>query len=141
VPHGPGRGLRRFLGPSSRIRNARQDTPQRRRRRSKFGAAGEEDDVVEHVVLFRWKAGAAPEAIAHVIEGLRGLRNEIPGIVDLSCGENFSERSEGFHCGLVVRFADRAALDAYGPHPAHQAVVQERLLPIRDAVVVVDYEL
>ena len=96
--------------------------------------------MVEHVVLFRWTEDAAPDAIRRAIEGLRNLKDIIPEIVDLTCGENFSERAQGFHCGLVVRFADRAGLDAYGPHPAHRQVVEELITPIRDGVLAVDYE-
>lgn len=94
-----------------------------------------------HIVLFKWKPDATPEAIIQVVEGLRGLKDKIPGIVDLSCGENFSDRSQGFTHGLVVRFADRAALEAYGPSEAHQHVVQNFIAPIRVDVLAVDYEV
>jgi hypothetical protein len=97
--------------------------------------------VIEHVVLFRWKADAAPEAISAVIEGLRGLKGQVPGVVDLSCGENFSDRAQGFQCGLVVRLEDKTALDTYMAHPLHRAVVEERINPIRDSVLAVDYEI
>lgn len=96
---------------------------------------------IEHVVLFKWREDAAPEAIAAAMEGLRGLKARIPGILALSCGENFSERAQGFQCGLVVRFVDRAALETYGPHPAHQQVVQELINPIRADIIAVDYEV
>jgi hypothetical protein len=97
--------------------------------------------MVEHVVLFKWKEDAAPEAVQAVIRGLKALNDKIPGIMDLSCGENFSARSQGFHCGLVVRFINRAALDVYGPHPAHQEVVQNLIAPIRADILAVDYEI
>ena len=48
---------------------------------------------------------------------LRGLKGKIAGIVDLSCGPNFSDLANCYTHGLVVRFTDRAALEAYGPHP------------------------
>ncbi len=97
--------------------------------------------MVEHVVLIKWKEGADPHAISAALEGLKRLRHQIPGIVDLSCGENFCIRSQGFQCGLVVRFQDRAALEAYGPHPAHQDVVLNLLTPIREDLIAVDYEI
>ena len=97
--------------------------------------------MVEHIVLFKWKTEATPEAIAQAVAGLRALKDQIPGIVDLSCGENFSERSQGFVTGLVVRFTDKGALEVYGPHPAHQHVVQNYINPIRADVIAVDYEL
>jgi len=94
-----------------------------------------------HVVLFRWTDEATPQAVDHAVQGLRDLRDKIPGIVDISCGANFTDRNKGFtHC-LVVRFTDRAALDVYGPHPAHQHIVQNYISPIRADVLAVDYEI
>lgn len=96
---------------------------------------------VVHIVLFKWNEEASPDAIAAAIRGLKALKDQIDGIVDLTVGENFSARAQGYQCGLVVRFTDRAALDAYGPHPAHQDVVLNLLTPIRTDVIAVDYEI
>jgi hypothetical protein len=96
--------------------------------------------MVEHIVLFRWKEEAGQEAIDRVMAELRGLKGKIAGIMDLSCGENFSERAKGYTHGLVVRFTDRAALEAYSPHPEHQRVVQTFISPIRADVLSFDYE-
>ena len=96
--------------------------------------------MVEHLVLFRWKEGADSAAIESALEGLRALEDAIPGILELTCGHNFSDRAKGFDAGLYVRFENRAALDAYGPHPAHQRVVQELLAPIREDVIALDFE-
>ena len=100
-----------------------------------------ENTGIVHIVLFRWNEDASAEAIAAAVEGLRGLKETVPGILELSCGENFSERGRGYTHGLVVRFADRAALEVYGPHPNHQHVVQNFISPICAEVVVVDYEV
>ncbi len=97
--------------------------------------------MIEHIVLFQWTKEARPEAIESVVTELRKLKIKIPGIVDLSCGANFSDRSKGYTHGLVVRFKDRAALDAYGPHPEHQRVVQNFINPIRADVLALDYEI
>jgi len=97
--------------------------------------------MIEHIVLFRWTDTATQEAKDKVMTELRKLKNKIPGIVDLSCGANFCDRAKGYEHGLVVRFNDRAALQAYGPHPDHQRVVQELITPIRADVLALDYEL
>jgi hypothetical protein len=97
--------------------------------------------VVEHIVLFKWNAEATTEQITAAIAGLRGLKDQVPNILDLSVGENFSDRAQGFTHGLVVRFPDKAALDVYGPHPAHQHVVQTFINPIRESVLALDYEI
>jgi len=96
--------------------------------------------MIEHIVLFRWAEGASREAIDSVGTELRKLKDKIPGIVDLSYGANFCDRSKGYTHGLVVRFRDRAALEAYGPHPEHQRVVQKFISPIRGDILAVDYE-
>lgn len=97
--------------------------------------------MVEHIVLFRWKPGTAPEAVDRVMQELQGLKLKISGILELTCGANFSDRAQGFTHGLVVRLADRAALDSYGPHPDHQRVVQQFIAPIRDTTLAMDYEI
>lgn len=97
--------------------------------------------MIEHIVLFKWQPDASPEAIASVMAALKGLKDKIPEIIDLSCGENFSERGQGFQHGLVVRFADRVALKSYQVHPAHQEVVQKLIKPILTDILAVDYEI
>ncbi len=97
--------------------------------------------MIEHIVLFQWAKEASPVAIETVMTELRKLKGKIPGVVDLSCGANFSDRSKGYTHGLVVRFKDRAALEAYGPHPEHQRVVQNFINPIRADVLALDYEI
>jgi hypothetical protein len=97
--------------------------------------------MIEHIVLFKWKLDASAEAVTAVIENLKALKNQIPGIVDLSCGKNFSERGKGFEHALVVRFEDREALESYGPHPLHQEVVQNLVKPILDDIIAIDYEI
>jgi hypothetical protein len=54
---------------------------------------------------------------------------------------NFSDRAKGYKHGLVGRFADRSALEAYTPHPEHQRVVQNFISPIRADILALDYEL
>jgi hypothetical protein len=97
--------------------------------------------MIEHIVLFKVKVGTSPESVAAMVAGLRGLRSVVPGIVDLSVGANFSDRSKGFTHGLVVRFQDRAALDGYIPHPAHREVVEKLIRPITEEVLAADYEI
>jgi hypothetical protein len=98
-------------------------------------------NMIEHIVLFRWTNEATPEAINTVLSELRKLKGKIPGIVDLSCGANFSDRAKDYTHGLVVRFTDRSALEAYAPHPEHQRVVQNHIAPIRAEILALDYEL
>ena len=58
-----------------------------------------------------------------------------------SAGANFSARAQGYTHGFVVRFRDRAALEAYLPHPAHTAAVEQFVKPISEGVLALDYDL
>lgn len=97
--------------------------------------------MIEHIVLFRWKPEATKEQVARGMEGLRGLKDSIPGITDLACGADFSGRAQGYTHALVIRFSDRASFDAYGPHPAHRAVIETYLKPILEGVIDFDFEV
>ena len=97
--------------------------------------------MVEHVVLFKTSASATAEQRERMIAELGALKDKIPGIVDLSVGTNFSDRNQGYDIGLVVRFVDRAALEVYLPHPAHRGCVDQFVAPIKEDVIVVDYEI
>ena len=96
--------------------------------------------VVRHVVLFKFKDGAPPEAVRAIEEKFRGLKSRIPDILDFEWGTNVSPEKldQGFtHC-FFVTFPDAKARDAYLPHPAHQEFV-EVLKPHLDKALVVDY--
>ncbi len=52
--------------------------------------------MIEHIVLFRWKPEATPEQVAETMEGLRGRKDRISGILSLTCGADFSGRAQGY---------------------------------------------
>ena len=96
--------------------------------------------MVEHLVILKFKEDATQEQLDDFLEDVRELRTKIDGVVDLTAGPNFTDRSQGFTHGVCVRFADRSALERYLPHPAHVEVVEKRIKPIVDDLIVVDYE-
>ncbi len=101
----------------------------------------DEDLVLRHVVLFKFKEGTTDEQVSEVVEAFRALPEKIDAIQDFEYGTDVSveNRAAGFtHC-FFVTFADAAGRDAYLPHPAHKAfgaLVGPRL----DKVLVVDYQ-
>lgn len=96
--------------------------------------------MIKHIILLRWKPEAADEQVAAGMDGLRGLRDRVPGIVALTCGMDFSGNAQGYTHALVARFADRAALDAYNLHPAHRTIIETQLKPILGGILVFDFE-
>ncbi|WP_102346296.1 Dabb family protein [Bacillus sp. Marseille-P3661] len=97
--------------------------------------------MVEHIVLIKFSQQATNEQKEELIHRSLLLKNIIPGIVDIQQGINFSNRNKGYEVGLTVRFKDRAALENYGPHPAHQEIVSYlREIGLEDTIVV-DFDI
>ena len=95
--------------------------------------------MVDHLVLFTVKGDARAEDVEDLLASLRGLKKGVPDVVDLSVGENFSERSQGYTHGLFVRFQSVDDLRSYISHPEHRSVV-EKLDVLTTGRLVVDYE-
>ncbi|ABG50118.1 Stress responsive alpha-beta barrel [Trichodesmium erythraeum IMS101] len=97
--------------------------------------------MIVHIVLFKWNSDTSTETIASVMSALRGMKGKVPEIIDLSCGDNFSELSQGFQNGLVVQVKDKAALDAYAKNSIHQQIIQTLIKPILADKITIDYEV
>lgn len=95
--------------------------------------------MVDHLVLFTVKDDAPAEDVDDLLSSIRELENSIPNVLDLSVGENFSERARGYTHGLFVRLETRDDLQAYLEHPEHRAVV-EKLDAVSTGRLVVDYD-
>jgi hypothetical protein len=95
--------------------------------------------MVEHLVWFKMKDGATPADREELCANLRALKQDIPEIHSIACGEDFSGRSRGFEVGLLVRFKDRRGLEIYQPHPAHLAFI-ERCKHLWSEVQALDFE-
>ncbi|HEX5499332.1 MAG TPA: Dabb family protein [Thermomicrobiales bacterium] len=83
--------------------------------------------MIDHIVLLRPRAEATEAQIDALREGIFGLRDRIPGILDIAWGANVSveQLDQGYLLGFIVRFADASARDDYLPHPAHVAIVPQ----------------
>ena len=92
-----------------------------------------------HMFAFRWKPGVTQEQKRRVITGIRGLQGQIPGLLETAVGANISPRGQGYELGGVMKFADKASLDGYGGHPAHEKLLSW-LMPLIEPIEV-DFEL
>lgn len=103
-------------------------------------AEAKPDQVLRHVVFFKFKESATPEQITAVEEAFAALPAKIDAIKDFEWGTNVSvePHSKGFtHCFLVT-FAGEEGRAEYLPHPAHKAF-GEVVGPVLEDVCVVDY--
>ncbi len=98
------------------------------------------DAPYRHVVFFKFKDSATPEQVQSVEKAFMDLAKKVDTIKAFEWGTNVSPegKNDGFtHCFLVT-FADKAGLDVYLPHPAHDEF-KGKLKPYLDKVCVLDY--
>lgn len=104
-------------------------------------AVNQEDSMVRHVVMFKFKEGTAPETIKEIEQKFAELPAKLDVIKDFEWGTNISPEKldKGFtHC-FVVTFADEAGRDAYLPSKPHQDFVAI-LGPALEEAMVIDYK-
>ena len=95
--------------------------------------------MVDHLVFFAVKDDASEEDVEDLLGSIRGLKDEVSGIVDFSAGKDFSGRAGDYTHALFARFQDRDGLQEYLGHPEHLAVV-EKLDAHTSGRLVADYE-
>ncbi|WP_046174918.1 Dabb family protein [Domibacillus indicus] len=78
--------------------------------------------MIDHIVLVKFAETTTPEQLKEVTKRFKALEQHLEGVIDIQAGINFSEKNQGYQVVLTTRFENKAALDAYGPHPEHQAV-------------------
>jgi hypothetical protein len=107
-----------------------------------FGCKTTAKGKFEHIVLVWLKRPGNAADRATLIATARKFQAEIKEIQHLSVGPAvLSERpivDDSFDLGFVMRFASKAAMDAYEKHPLHQKAVKETLMPLAKKVQVYD---
>jgi hypothetical protein len=98
------------------------------------------ENLLRHVVLFKFKDTSTPEQIKAVERAFTALPGQINTIMGYEWGTNISPENlaQGYtHCFLVT-FKNAAGRDFYLPHPAHKEFGQI-LTPHLDKVLVIDF--
>jgi len=79
--------------------------------------------MVVHIFILRWKPEATQAHKDRALAEVLAFQGQIPGLVETYAGNNFSTRSQGHDFGAVMKFTDRAVLDAYAISPIHQQLL------------------
>lgn len=108
-----------------------------------FDDGDDDKGEVSHCVFVWLKRPGNQADRAKLIETARMLQREIPEIDDLTVGQMLpSPRpivDSSYDVGFVMEFEDKAAMDRYEQHPAHQKAAKEILLPMAKKVQVFDF--
>jgi hypothetical protein len=79
--------------------------------------------------MFRWKTDTTPEQVAAIEEGLAGLPGAIDTVRSFRFGRDAAINEGNFDFVVTADFDDRDGYLVYRDHPAHMAVVVERIRP------------
>lgn len=93
--------------------------------------------MIKHIILFKFRD--PDESVPVAREKLHSLKDVIPEIVSIETGRDFLGSSRSYDMALIVTFRDRAGLEVYDKHPAHQKV-REYIHAHRESSVAVDFE-
>ena len=85
--------------------------------------------MLRHTVMFRWKTDTTPEQVAAIEEGLAGLPGAIDTVRSFRFGRDAAINEGNFDFVVTADFDDRDGYLVYRDHPAHMAVVVERIRP------------
>jgi hypothetical protein len=97
--------------------------------------------MFRHVVMFTWKPEATREQKQRVLTELRTLPPLMSGMRAYHAGPDAGLAEGNFDFVVVADFDDVASFLAYRDHPAHRAVIDECITPIRAARGAVQYEI
>lgn len=97
--------------------------------------------MIKHIVMWRLneQAGDKPANALKIKQALEALNGQIPGLIRLEIGIDFSREGESSDVVLYSEFESRQALEAYQAHPAHAAAIPV-VKALRAERRVVDYE-
>ena len=78
--------------------------------------------VVQHIVLFKFKPETTPEKVAEIVAAFEALPSKIKEIKRLEWGTNNSPEklNKGLTHAFILTFDNEKDRDAYLPHPAHK---------------------
>ena len=82
-----------------------------------------------HIGLLTLRPDADPAAAGEILSGLAALRDLVPGVESVQAAQDAGLKDGNADIHFEEAFADEAAWRAYQIHPAHVALVQERIAP------------
>ncbi|HEX3491779.1 MAG TPA: Dabb family protein [Streptosporangiaceae bacterium] len=97
--------------------------------------------MFRHVVMFTWIPEATPDQKQRVLTELRTLPPLMAGMCAYHAGPDAGLAPGNFDFAVVADFDDADSYLAYREHPAHRAIIDERIRPIMAGRAAVQYEV
>ena len=86
--------------------------------------------MFRHVVMLTLNEGTSAEAVESILDGMRALPAQIPQIVSYTCGRDAGVSEGNADVVAVADFHNVEGYVAYRDHPAHAALIRDRIRPV-----------
>ena len=80
--------------------------------------------MIRHTILFKVKSGVSIQVIEHMLTEMQALKNKLPGILSMTCGEcHFHDEkstqffSDAFSHAISIDFKDQNSLNQFFTDP------------------------
>lgn len=97
-------------------------------------------EKVVHIVIFKFKVGTTVEQIQNLKDEILKQQDSIPGILEISFGEDFTSRSKGFTHAEVAVFRNRKSLEDFNKSEYHKNLIATYIKPFIEDILVLDYQ-
>ena len=97
--------------------------------------------MIRHIVLLTLKADAPPGSAETIVEALRGLVGVIPSIREYQTGVDVGIAPGNATVAATAVFDDEAGYLEYRDHPAHQAVIEKYIKPVREGRAAIQFKI
>jgi hypothetical protein len=97
--------------------------------------------MLRHTVLLTLSTEPASETTRTIIEALRKLPAQIPSIREYEVGTDLGLNEGNATIAVVARFDDEKGYVEYRDHPAHRAVIDELISPVRQGRSAIQFEV
>lgn len=78
--------------------------------------------TVLHLAAFTWNAALPDDAVTRLEEALRTFAASLPGVESYCVGRDLGLGTANADFGVVARFSDATAFQAYRDHPRHREI-------------------
>ena len=97
--------------------------------------------MIRHIAMFTFKPEARETASQSLEEGLFLLAQTITEIAAYTYGSDLGLRDGNYDFAVVADFENEQDFKTYADHPAHQAFIRDRVVPVLAGRVSVQFEI
>ena len=97
--------------------------------------------MIRPVVLLTLKRDAPAEAADTIVAALKGLVGSVASIRDYQAGVDVGISPGNATVAATATFDDLAGYLEYRDHPAHRAVIEKVIDPVRESRVAIQFEI